>query len=85
MGCREFPTTRESELMATINSEAHAGRVAPVTGASRGIGQAVAAGLAERGARVVLGGHVDDVKETSDLIAKTGQPAFFVVLDVSDP
>lgn len=71
--------------MATINSGAHAGRVALVTGASRGIGQAVAVGLAERGARVVLGGHVDGVKETSDLIAKTGQPAYSVALDVSDP
>jgi 3-oxoacyl-[acyl-carrier protein] reductase len=71
--------------MATINSAAHAGRVALVTGASRGIGQAVAVGLAERGARVVLGGHVDGVKETSDLIAKTGQPAYSVALDVSDP
>jgi 3-oxoacyl-[acyl-carrier protein] reductase len=71
--------------MATINSAAHAGRVALVTGASRGIGQAVAVGLAERGARVVLGGHVDGVKETNDLIAETGQPAFSVALDISDP
>jgi NAD(P)-dependent dehydrogenase (short-subunit alcohol dehydrogenase family) len=71
--------------MATINSEAHAGRVALVTGASRGIGQAIATGLAERGAQVVLGGHVDDVSETSDRIAKTGRPALTVPLDLSDP
>jgi NAD(P)-dependent dehydrogenase (short-subunit alcohol dehydrogenase family) len=71
--------------MATINSEAHAGRVALVTGASRGIGQAIATGLAERGAQVVLGGHVDDVSETRDRIAKTGRPALTVPLDLSDP
>jgi len=71
--------------MATINSETHAGRVALVTGASRGIGQAIATGLAERGAQVVLGGHVDDVGETTDRIAKTGRPALTVAIDVSDP
>src|SRR5690242_2774376 len=71
--------------MATINSEAHTGRVALVTGASRGIGQAIATGLAERGAQVVLGGHVDDVSETADRIAKTGRPALTVPLDLSDP
>jgi NAD(P)-dependent dehydrogenase (short-subunit alcohol dehydrogenase family) len=71
--------------MATINSETHTGRVALVTGASRGIGQAIATGLAERGAQVVLGGHVDDVSETADRIAKTGRPALTVPLDLSDP
>jgi NAD(P)-dependent dehydrogenase (short-subunit alcohol dehydrogenase family) len=37
-----------------------------VTGAAHGIGQAIAAGLAERGARIVLG-DIGDVSETSDL------------------
>jgi NAD(P)-dependent dehydrogenase (short-subunit alcohol dehydrogenase family) len=45
-----------------------------VTGAARGIGQAIAAGLAERGARIVLG-DIGDVSETSDLIGATGHPA----------
>jgi NAD(P)-dependent dehydrogenase (short-subunit alcohol dehydrogenase family) len=47
-------------------SERHAGRVALVTGAARGVGQAIAAGVAERGTRIVLG-DIDDVSEASDL------------------
>jgi catechol 2,3-dioxygenase-like lactoylglutathione lyase family enzyme len=65
-------------------SEPHAGRVALVTGAARGIGQAIAAGLAERGTRIVLG-DIGDVSEASDLIGATGHPAVPVTPDVSDP
>jgi NAD(P)-dependent dehydrogenase (short-subunit alcohol dehydrogenase family) len=48
----------------------HTGRVALATGAAHGIGQAIAAGLAERGTRIVLG-DIDDVSEASDLIGAT--------------
>jgi len=65
-------------------SEPHTGRVALVTGAARGIGQAIAAGLAERGTRIVLGDS-GDVSETSDLIGATGHRAVPVTRDVSDP
>jgi NAD(P)-dependent dehydrogenase (short-subunit alcohol dehydrogenase family) len=54
-----------------------------MTGAAHGIGQAVAAGLAERGARIVLG-DIGDVSEASDLIGATGHPAVPVTPDVSD-
>ena len=54
-----------------------------MTGAAHGIGQAVAEGLAERGARIVLG-DIGDVSETSDLIGATGHPAVPVTPDVSD-
>jgi NAD(P)-dependent dehydrogenase (short-subunit alcohol dehydrogenase family) len=64
--------------------EAHAGLVALVTGAARGIGQAIAVGLAERGARIVLG-DLGDMSETNSLVVGTGQPALPVRLDVSDP
>ncbi len=64
--------------------EPHAGRVALVTGTSRGIGQAIAVGLAERGARVVLGDR-GDASKTSALIGDTGHKAVPVTLDVSDP
>jgi NAD(P)-dependent dehydrogenase (short-subunit alcohol dehydrogenase family) len=60
-------------MPASKTSEPHAGRVALVTGAAHGIGQAIAAGLAERGARIVLG-DIGDVSETSDLIGATGTP-----------
>jgi 3-oxoacyl-[acyl-carrier protein] reductase len=73
-----------NQMPSTRTSEAHAGRVALVTGAARGIGQAIAVGLAERGARIVLG-DLGDMSETSNLVAGTGQPALPVRLDVSDP
>jgi NAD(P)-dependent dehydrogenase (short-subunit alcohol dehydrogenase family) len=55
-------------MPSTRTSEAHAGRVAQVTGAARGIGQAIAVGLAERGARIVLG-DLGDMSQTSNLVA----------------
>jgi NAD(P)-dependent dehydrogenase (short-subunit alcohol dehydrogenase family) len=62
----------------------HAGRIALVTGAASGIGQAVAVGLAERGATVIVAGH-GDLKATTELITATGNAAIPAPLDVSDP
>ena len=70
-------------MPATEISAPHAGRVALVTGTTRGIGQAIAVGLAERGATVVLGDR-GDASETIALIADACHKAVPVTLDISD-
>jgi 3-oxoacyl-[acyl-carrier protein] reductase len=62
------------------------GRVAAITGASRGIGRAIAELLAERGADVSCGDRdVDTAKETAAAIAKaTGQRTSGCLVDVAD-
>jgi NAD(P)-dependent dehydrogenase (short-subunit alcohol dehydrogenase family) len=58
-------------MPATATDKPHAGRIALVTGAARGTGQAIAVGLARQGATVVIA-DVGDLAETSDLIANFG-------------
>ncbi len=60
-----------------------AGRIALVTGASRGIGRAVALGLAEAGAHVVaMARTVGALEELDDDIRKAGGTATLVDLDL---
>lgn len=59
-----------------------AGKVAIVTGASRGLGKALALGLAEAGANVVVS-DILDVKDTLDEIKKKGREALGMKIDVS--
>lgn len=63
-----------------------AGRVAVVTGASRGIGRAIAIGLAGEGARVVVNYQSSHEKaaETIEAITSKGGEARAVPFDVSD-
>src|SRR5262245_20446825 len=61
------------------------GRVALVTGASRGIGRAIAHRLAAAGATVVAGARGDHARETAEQIASAGQQAEGLSLDVTDP
>ncbi|MBY0412758.1 MAG: SDR family oxidoreductase, partial [Bdellovibrionales bacterium] len=65
--------------MTTIPT--HINRVAVVTGAGRGIGAAIAIGLASRGAKVV----VADLTFPSATITLIGKNAVGVIADVSTP
>ena len=61
-------------------------RVALVTGAGRGIGRAVALGLAQRGARVaLLARSADQLEETAGAVVARGGRALMVRADLGDP
>lgn len=60
------------------------GKTALVTGATRGIGQAIAVCLANAGAEVICAGRTS-ADETLELIAKGGGKGRALELDVSDP
>jgi NAD(P)-dependent dehydrogenase (short-subunit alcohol dehydrogenase family) len=57
----------------------HAGRVALITGASRGIGQAIALAFAERGAQVIA----TDLRQPADTVQKIGPGGYAFKLDVT--
>jgi len=64
-------------------SNSLSGKTAVVTGASRGIGAAIATSLASAGARVALLARSES--SIAALAAKIGNGAFSVVCDVTDP
>lgn len=61
------------------------GKVAVITGASKGIGEGVAKVFAKYGAKLVLAARGDEVLELADRLTELGYTAFGVRTDVSDP
>jgi NADP-dependent 3-hydroxy acid dehydrogenase YdfG len=62
------------------------GRTAVVTGASSGIGRAIAERLGRSGAHVVMSGRTEGpMKASADLIAEAGGEATTIVADMRDP
>lgn len=61
------------------------GRTALVSGASRGIGKAIAIGLAEAGADVAVAARsAGDLEKVAESVSETGRRALAVPLDVSE-
>jgi 3-oxoacyl-[acyl-carrier protein] reductase len=60
------------------------GKIALVTGASRGIGRAIAAQLAAQGATVVAAARGDHARECVDALTAAGHTAEALSLDVTD-
>lgn len=62
----------------------HAGRIAVVTGGSRGIGQAIAVRLASEGARIVIA-DIADSTETLEQVRRGGGDAIAPRCDITQP
>ena len=68
-----------------MNEKEFKGKVALITGASRGIGRAIAIELAKNGANIVINynSNLKAAKETQKLVSKTGVKSEIIQADVS--
>ena len=73
--------------MSATETQPLAGRIALVTGASRGIGRAAALALADAGAHVIAAARTQGALEALDdeIRARTGQPSTLVPIELGDP
>jgi NAD(P)-dependent dehydrogenase (short-subunit alcohol dehydrogenase family) len=73
--------------MTSDSEKPLASRIALVTGATRGIGEAIALGLAQAGAHVVAVGRTQGALEALDdaILTATGEHATLVPLDLREP
>jgi 3-oxoacyl-[acyl-carrier protein] reductase len=82
---RQLVANQNVATSETTSTETLDGRVALVTGGGRGIGRAIAVGLASAGARVaVLARSADEVEQTVELVGERGGEALAVPADVTD-
>jgi glucose 1-dehydrogenase len=82
---RKQPYTPPNEMPPAPIHRVLQGQKALVTGASKGLGAAVAVGLAQAGADVLVNYHSDErgARETANLIEKTGCRAVLFQADVA--
>src|SRR5205085_3968574 len=73
--------------MAQTRYESLAGKMALVTGGSRGIGRGIALKLAERGAKVAINyvHNKEAARQTLDCVREKGQDGIIMQADVSRP
>lgn len=76
-----------SEAQSPQGASSLQGKVALITGADSGIGQAMAAAFAEAGADVCITWHTDDagIQETKRKVEAAGRKAVVVQCDITDP
>lgn len=74
----------QSDAVLAAPSSTLAGQVAFVTGAGQGLGKAIALGLAQAGARVVLTDIAAGLDSAADQVREAGQECMALQLDVRD-